>query len=157
MSGIEAGSAILGVPAFAGALLQAVGDSYGLVQRYKATENRKGLLLDELRATSALLSRLQDRLSDSEVANAIDASQLHAWVDRCQATQHDIEVHFGSNTLPKLGRKEKLKLAASEDPFTSFERRVSGDRSQLVTILETLNLYVQCLPSSSVLGLTSLQ
>ena len=139
MSGLE----ILGVPDFAIALADAVAKSYHLIERYKDANPRKLQLLNEIQATLALLSRLQDLVSDPAAIIAIERSgtaSLYAWLSRCQTTHHDILAQFGGRS--DLSRKQRLRLSVSTDVFTKFEGRVRNDRTQLVALLETLNLYV---------------
>ncbi len=126
------------VVAFAGALIDVVAKSHRLVERYKDTQPRKRQLLDELQATSAMLLRLQDLVSNTAAASAINSpatTLLYGWFSRCQATQHDIEAYFSTTFGHELGRKRKMKLAANRDLFIRFEDQVRNDRDQLVALL----------------------
>ena len=145
MSGLE----ILGVPAFAIALADAVAKSYHLVERYKEAEPRARQLLSELQLTADLLAQLQRQLSDNEAVQGISPSlhhSLNAWISRCHTTQLAIETRLSPSPSDRFTRGKKIKLAAADDLFASLERRVNGDRALLNSTLGLLHWYVQTAP-----------
>ena len=144
MAGIDTVSAVLGIPAFAGALVEGVAKSYALVKHYEEAEPRARHLLNEIQLTSDLVAHLQLRFSDRESLRSMTPAlrnSLSAWLGRSQTTQRDIERRFSSIGRSALKKREKLKLAAANDCLGSLESRVSGDRIALNSLLGSLQWY----------------